>query len=244
MSDSNSEPTISLTLDEDDIAGRAEHKKPPPKTSGGGGGGSMLLLLSVVVLALAAGSYYLYDQLVLSQQQLQLSQQRLDALEDRLSAAGENLEENSLTTQVRLKELDSEVRKLWDNVWKKQKAELATHQASLNKQAAAISKLEKVQAAQGAKLNTELKAVSGMGDKLDRALAQAEVNRKTLLAVNKQVAEGGGLQTRLQDLEKQMRQADEWLDSVNAFRRQVNRDLEALRQAVAQSQAGSPQPQS
>ncbi len=238
MSNRDSEPTISLTLDEDDLSSRAEHKKkaPPEPKNGGGGGFSFLLLL--LVLGLGGACYYLYDQLVLSQQQLSLSAQRLEALEDRLSAAGENLEENSLTTQVRLQELDSEVRKLWDNVWKRQKAELAEHEADLKKQAAAIAKLEKSQASDSAKL----KSLEGMGDKLDRALAQAEVNKKTLLSVQKEVAKGGNLDERIASLEKQMKEADEWLDSVNAFRRQVNRDLETLRQTMTQYHAASPQP--
>ncbi|MBD2858701.1 hypothetical protein IB286_06720 [Spongiibacter sp. KMU-158] len=240
MKDSNrSEPTISLTLDDDDLAHRAEQKKSAPVAKSGGSGGSGLsMLLLFLVLGLGGAAYYLYDQLVMSQQALALNQQRLDALEDRLSAAGENLEENSLTTQVRLKELDSEVRKLWDNVWKKQKETLQEHEADLKKQSVAIAKLEKAQAADAVKL----KGLDGFGDKLDRAVAQSEVNKKTLLSVQKEVAKGGNLETRIADLEKQMKEADEWLDSVNAFRRQVNRDLENLRQTMTQYHAASPQP--
>ncbi len=253
MSDGRQEPTISLALEEEDIAQRARPKAPPvPERSGGGGGGFLQVVLSIMVLALAAAAYYFYDQLVLSQQIQKLSAERLDALEERLSAAGENLQENSLTTQVKLKELDSEVRKLWDNVWKKQKDELASLSAALDKQAASLKKVESglaTEKRQSSSLSADLKALKkdreefmSVAGKIDRVIAQAEVNRKQLLDVNKQLTAGGSLDARVAELERQLKQSEEWLDSVNAFRRQVNRDLESLRQAMSQYHSASPQP--
>ena len=90
-------------------------------------------MLTLLIVALAAAAYYLFDQLTIAQGDLKQAQQRLEVLEQRLSSADESLEENSVTTAVKLKELDFEIRKLWDNVWKKQKQELAEHDAQLAK---------------------------------------------------------------------------------------------------------------
>ena len=122
MSKEREEPKIALSLDDDEIAQRSEVKASAPvkaSANGGGGGGTALFLLAVLVIGLGGACYYLYQQLTIAQSQLLSSQDRLEALEQRLSVADDSLEENSVTTQVKLKELDSEIRKLWDNVWKK-----------------------------------------------------------------------------------------------------------------------------
>ncbi|MDF1691159.1 MAG: hypothetical protein P1U47_02210 [Zhongshania sp.] len=262
MSTERQEPKISLSIDEDDIVRPAAPKKPQPAApaptpaGNGGSGGFVMFMLTVLILALAAASYYLYDQLTTTQQQLLLGQGRIDLLEQRLSVADESITESSVSTQVKLKELDVEVRKLWDNVWKKQKEELAQHDVSLAKQKADLDKAEKRIAALETKLrtsdeqvakivksyNSERESLTSMAGKLDRVIAQAEVNRKQLLDMGKQVASGGALDARVKDLERRVTQNDEWLDSINAFRKQVNRDIESMRQTMSQYHSGSPAP--
>ncbi|MEX1670397.1 hypothetical protein AB4876_15865 [Zhongshania guokunii] len=261
MSTERQEPKISLSIDEDDIVRPAASKKPqaavaPPPVANSGGGGFVMFMLTVLILALAAVSYYLFDQLTATQQQLQLGQGRIDLLEQRLSVADESITESSVSTQVKLKELDVEVRKLWDNVWKKQKEELAQHDVSLAKQKADLDKAEKRIAALETKLrtsdeqvakiaksyNSERESLTSMAGKLDRVIAQAEVNRKQLLDMGKQVASGGALDARVKDIERRVTQNDEWLDSINAFRKQVNRDIESMRQTMSQYHSGSPAP--
>ena len=131
MSTDKQEPRFSIAVDEEDVAQRAavSSKELPPATAASGGGGFVLFMLTLLIVALAAAAYYLFDQLTIAQGDLKQAQQRLEVLEQRLSSADESLEENSVTTAVKLKELDFEIRKLWDNVWKKQKQELAEHDA-------------------------------------------------------------------------------------------------------------------
>ncbi len=261
MSTERQEPKISLSIDEDDIVQPAPSQRktqaaPPPPPSSGGSGGFVMFMLTVLILALAGASYYLFDQLSSAQKQLKSGQGRIELLEQRLSVADESISETSASTQVRLQEMDSEVRKLWDNVWKKQKEELAQHDASLTTQKANLEKAEKRIAALEAKLrtsdeqlakivksyNSERESLTSMSGKLDRVIAQAEVNRKQLLDMGKQVASGGGLDARVKDLERRVSQNDDWLDSINAFRKQVNRDIEAMRQTMSQYHSGSPSP--
>ncbi|CAA0109556.1 Uncharacterised protein [Zhongshania aliphaticivorans] len=261
MSRDRQEPSISLSIDDEDIAQRAASKNTAStaivkEDASNGGGGFVMFMLTVVILMLSGASYYLYEQLTATQAQLISSQDRLDALEMRLSSADESISESTVTTAVKLKELDSEVRKLWDNVWKKQKEELAQHDVALTKQQAEVDKaLKRLVAleatiknseAQLSKIsksyNSDRESFTSMSSKLDRVIAQSEVNRKELLNMGKQVASGGGLDARLKDVERRTTQTEGWLDSVNAFRKQVNRDIEAMRQTMTQYHAGSPSP--
>ncbi|WP_148042177.1 hypothetical protein [Zhongshania marina] len=262
MTTERQEPKISLSIDDEDIAQRAAMKKPAPAAApaaeapAGGSGGFVMFMLTVLILLLCGASYYLYDQLNSAQAQLLAGQERIDALEKRLSSADESISESTVTTSVKLKELDQEVRKLWDNVWKKQKEELAEHDATLGKQKIEMDKAVKRIVALEAKLktseeqlskisksyNSDRESITSMAGKLDRVIAQAEVNRKELLNMGKQVASGGGLDARVKDVERRITQNEEWLDSVNAFRKQVNRDIESMRQTVTQYHSGSPTP--
>lgn len=250
MSTDKQEPRFSIAVDEEDVAQRAavSSKELPPATAASGGGGFVLFMLTLLIVALAAAAYYLFDQLTIAQGDLKQAQQRLEVLEQRLSSADESLEENSVTTAVKLKELDFEIRKLWDNVWKKQKQELAEHDAQLAKNEKRLAAIESRHRSLDAKLKSALQgydadrdAMASMSGKLDRVIAQSEVNRKTLLEVNKQLTAGGSLDARVKAVERRVQQSEEWLDSVNAFRKQVNRDIEALRQTVTQYHSGSPQ---
>lgn len=261
MTTDRQEPKISLSIDEEDIAQRAATRKPAPAAATAanapaGSGGFVMFMLTVLVLLLCGASYYLYDQLSRTQAQLLAGQERINVLEKSLSSADESISESTVTTSVKLKELDQEVRKLWDNVWKKQKEELAQHDATLDKQKVemdkAVKRITELEAklktseAQLGKLsksyNSERESITSMAGKLDRTIAQAEVNRKELLNMGKQLASGGGLDARVKDLERRIRQNEDWLDSVNAFRKQVNRDIESMRQTMTQYHSSSPAP--
>jgi chromosome segregation ATPase len=262
VSTERQEPKISLAIDQDDIVHPTASKSstPPPvklpESDGGGGGGFVMFMLTILILALSGASYYLYDQSIMVKKQLKASQARLDTLEQRLSVADESMTQSSATAQVRLKELDSEVRKLWDNVWKKQKEELAVLDVSLTGHKAELDKAIKRLATQEARTKisddqlakfmktyaAERESLTSMAGKVDRVIAQAEVNRKQLLDMSKQVASGGGLDARVKDLERRITQNEEWLDSINAFRRQINRDIESMRVTISQYHSGSPAP--
>jgi uncharacterized protein HemX len=261
VSTDRQEPKISLSIDDEDIVQRAAMKKPaqpmaPKVGAPKGGGGFVMFMLTVLVLLLSGVSYYLYEQLAATQGQMLVSQGRIDALEMRLSSADESISESSVSTSVKLKELDQEVRKLWDNVWKKQKDQLAQHDVTLGRQQTGLDKTAKLIVALEARrkssdaqlskivalYNSDRESFTSMSGKLDRVIAQSEVNRKELFTMAKQVAVGGSLDVRVKDVQRRITRNEEWLDSVNAFRKQVNRDIEAMRQTMTQYHAGSPTP--
>lgn len=257
MSSERQEPGISLNLDDEDIIERAPAAKrgksaPPPPPPGnapgsGGSGGFLVFLGTVLILGLAGVSYYLFDQLQATQALLAQSQSRLDNLEQRLSVTDDSVTESSASMKVKLSELDSEVRKLWDNVWKKQKEELGKHDTEIDKlQKSLVSMESRIKSSQAElaaamkTFSTDKSRLTELSGRLDKAAAQAEVNRKQLLEYGKQLTSGGSLDARVSSVERQLQQNQDWLDSINAFRRQVNRDIESLRTTVSQYHSSSP----
>ena len=106
---------------------------PNVASEGGGGGGSAGWLAWAIIAILLAGGYYLYQQLDLARAQLTLDQQRILRLEKQLNITDESVTESSDQMQKQVQFLDTEIRKLWDNVWKKSKEQLNEHEERLTK---------------------------------------------------------------------------------------------------------------
>ena len=93
-------------------------------------------VLTVVILLLvitSAGSVYLYLKLQKADSVLQAYDARITDLEQRLSVTDESMSESSVAMKVKLRELDTEVRKLWDNVWKKSKQRFAEYDSQFKR---------------------------------------------------------------------------------------------------------------
>lgn len=222
-------------------APRAGVQKSP--AAGGGGTGPLarvLIAVALVVAAVACGwAWQLQQALQESSAQAEDYAKRIGDLEARLSDTDQGMNQNAELQAAKIRELDTEVRKLWDNVWKQASERLA--------------KLEKDTASQGKKIDTaaaglaaaqgQIKSAGGdiaklktvAGD-LDRVIAsgkanQAEVERvaDTINRVNLDIAK----------LAKRVQGNEESIQSINAFRKQVNTSIVELRSAVR----AQPQPQ-
>jgi chromosome segregation ATPase len=220
--------------------------KPAQKSGAAPGRGTgplarIFIAVSLVVAAVAcAWAWQLQQALQESEVRGADYARRLGDLEARLSDTDQGMSQNAEVQAAKIRELDTEVRKLWDNVWK---------QASDR-----LEKLEKDTAAQGKKIDTasaglaaaqgQIKSAAGdiarlksvAGD-LERLIAsgkanQAEVERvaDTINRVNLDIAK----------LNKRVQGNEEWIQSINTFRAQVNASLVELRSALrAQSSAGA-----
>ena len=97
------------------------------RTSSGRSGGYSLLsrllaTVSLVVAAVAcAWAWQLQQQLDQANVALVGYAERIGDLEARLSDTDEGMNQNATLQAAKIRELDTEVRKLWDNVWKKSK---------------------------------------------------------------------------------------------------------------------------
>ena len=100
----------------------------------------------VVGIAASVSSYYLFNQNQLAEARLSATELRLSTLESRLTSAGDELSQSDEAVRVQLKELDREVRKLWDNVWKKSKKTLEEHSLNIKNLTTRTTKLNDQQA--------------------------------------------------------------------------------------------------
>lgn len=207
-------------------------------TSTGKSGGAMLFLLFICVIALAAAAGYFFMENQKLLVQLNNNDQRISDLESRLSNTGDEIEQSSVAMQVKIKEMDAEIRKLWDNVWKKTKTDLASQGSRITKlekgNASSTSRLAKLEASsktlsaelgQSKRLATDVSQLKGQGiamqASVDTALEKAESASASIPELNKRVAD-----------------TEEWIGSMNAHRRQVIRDIDSLKRAISPASPG------
>lgn len=211
-------------------------RKPAASAAGGSGTGAlvrMLLTVSLVVAGVAcAWAWQLQQQLEANEQQARDYARRIQDLEARLSDTDEGMNQNAEMQAAKIRELDSEVRKLWDNVWKQASARLT----KLENDNATQGKKITATASSVATLETQIKGASAdiarlksVADNLEAVITsgkarQAEVERvaDSINRVNLDLAK----------LNKRVQSNEEWIQSINIFRKQVNASIVELQSAV------------
>lgn len=206
-----------------------------------GGSGTLSRLLGG--LALIAGglafawAWQLQNQLDLAQGELQGYESRIGDLEARLSDTDEGMTQSAAVQAVKIAELESEVRKLWDNVWQQTKERLTKLESASTAQGKSIKGMDSSLASAKAQLNeanAELAKLRSVGGDLARLMGSA----KTSQAEVERIADSlNRIELSMNRLEKRVAGNEEWVDSVNAFRRQVNTSLAELQDTVRSLQA-------
>lgn len=201
----------------------------------GGLGIAMRLIITVsLVVAVAAcvWAWQLQMQVRQANEQLANYATRIGDLEARLSDTDEGMNQNAETQAERLAKLDAEVRKLWDNVWKETKGRLEKLDAAAASQGKSIKGVEGSLASSQSQLKelsadiAKLKSVSG---DLARLMESAKANQAEV----ERVADSfNRMNLSLAKLEKRVVGNEEWVGSVNAFRKQVNTSLSELQAQV------------
>lgn len=208
---------------------------------GGGGTGIFARLFIVVALTAAAAAcawaWQLQQQAEQSAAVMKNYEQRIKDLEDRLSDTDEGLNQNTAVQAAKIKELYSEVDKLWASAWRKNKAKIAALEKQgvsqgkkLSSSAKALASAEKTLkglSADMAALNSVAKDLKRLSDSASNSQAEVErvaddINRLSLQAAK---------------LQKRVAANEEWVKSVNAFRRQVNSSIGDLQAAIRTLQA-------
>ncbi len=227
--------------------GRPGGNKSAQKPRKASSGSWLLVLLCLfAVAALGAWTYLLNEQLQSSRQQLTSASDRLQVLEQRLSVTDESMSQSSVAMQVKIKEMDGEIRKLWDNVWKRAKQDLAQHGKDIaqhGKDIAALQAQLQTQLAFDSQLKTELSeaklAVEVVEDQVEAnaqlatqlaALQEQIAAQQNLLADIQDIA--SDLNTNNADLDKRVAGTEEWVDSFNGYRTQMNRKLLDLQGSI------------
>ena len=200
---------------------------------------STLTAVVLVLLATAGWAGYLQLKLQAAEQSIRNYDTRITDLERQLSVTDESMSESSVAMKIKLRELDSEVRKLWDNVWKKTKEQLAVHDLSLAKQQNSIES----NTAFVALAKTMLSKNDSIIEDLSQQLKRAEQMRTQVTANKKAISQQGNVaeaavdksnraNKEIQKLSGRIKNTEEWIESINGFRRQVNRDIGALKKSV------------
>jgi len=208
---------------------------PNVASEGGGGGGSAGWLAWAIIAILLAGGYYLYQQLDLARAQLTLDQQRILRLEKQLNITDESVTESSDQMQKQVQFLDTEIRKLWDNVWKKSKEQLNEHEERLTKFEKTLEGLKTRIATAEQAAASDKKELAALKVQQQKTQSMAETNWSEIA----ELREGGDVAEQVAKLEGRIKANEEWLESVNAFRKQVNRDINSLRESVSSNHPSS-----
>ncbi|TDG12980.1 hypothetical protein E2F43_12250 [Seongchinamella unica] len=194
----------------------------------------------VVAAVACAWAWQLQEQMKQTGAELEAYETRIADLEARLSDTDEGMSQNAAVQAAKIRELDSEVRKLWDNVWKKSKERLGTLEAASKSHGSKIAANEKALGSLKSRVDSaagdlaKLKNVSGDLSRLMSSAKsnQAEVERvaDTLNRINLDLAK----------LNRQVKSNEEGLRATDAFRRQVLASINDLEAAVRVLQISSP----
>lgn len=210
-----------------------------PKGSGGAGLLARLFItISLAVAGVACGwAFQLQKQQEQAELTMQTYAQRISDLEARLSDTDEGMNQNATLQAAKIRELDSEVRKLWDNVWKRAKARLDKLERDSSNQGKTISANEKSLAATETQLeraSADLAKLKSVAGDLERLMASARTNQAEVERVADTL---NRINLDMSKLNKRVQGNEEWIGSINTFRKQVNANLTELQASVRAIQA-------
>ena len=189
-------------------------------------------LLTLLIAIAASAASYLYAENRAAAKVAMQTEIRIAALEAQLANTGDEMSQSDAAVRVRLKELDTEVRKLWDNVWKKSKVLLDEHSLNIKNLTTRTGSLGKAQSKAGkqlAELNAELMRYAAGLDEINEAVEQSQANDKKARALQDKLPK---LTQKMDNHEQRIKANEEWVESINAFRRQVNKQLTTNNQPV------------
>ena len=204
---------------------------------------SRILTRSTAIVALIVAGiacvwgWQLQEQLQLANGQMADYATRIADLEARLSDTDEGMNQNATVQAAKVASLETEVRKLWDNVWKQSKQRLDKLESLSAAQGTSIKGLEVTLASaesQLTKMSADAAKLKIVADDLARVVAstsltQAEVER---------VADSlNRIDLAATKLDKRVAANQEAVRSIDAFRKQVNASLNQLRSTLRAIQA-------
>ena len=200
------------------------------------GSGVLTYIVGIVALGAVAAAGYLFTQ-------LQDAQLRIAALEQRLSSTDESVTQSSGALQVKINELSDALAQLRDET-------LKNYKAQIDRQAAQIGTLDKADknaqaalAANDKALAEQTKTIDALRADIGKLPALVEPVRQRL---DQQQAGLDGLSNKVKGvsdaqtkLDARLSSNEEWVDSINTFRKQMNREIVNIKQQIA---GGKPTP--
>lgn len=222
---------------------QATPQKPATKASGTGALAWLFIVVSLIAaVAACAWAWQLQARLVQADEQIVDYAARIGDLEARLSDTDQGMNKNAEVQAMKIKELDGEVRKLWDNVWKETKERLAKLEGASASQDKSIKGVQssltgaqsqvKETSGELASLKGDIAALKSISGDLSRLMTSAKANQAEVERVADNLNQ---LNLTLAKLEKRVAGNEEWVESINVFRQQVNTSLSQLQTAIRAS---------
>ncbi|HEY3699161.1 MAG TPA: hypothetical protein VGK97_07500 [Spongiibacteraceae bacterium] len=235
-----------LVPDRDELASYQRHKQNKPKvhdhddaedSAGARSSGNVLLyIVGIVALAAAGAAGYLYMQLT-------SAQERIAALEQRLSSTDESVNQSSGALQVKINEINETLATVRDETLKKYKTQI-------DQQAAQITALDKTAKNTQTALSNTDKSIGEQNKTLEGL--RADINKLPVLVeqtkqkIDQQQASLDSLSNKIKTvsdaqtkLDARLSNNEEWVDSINTFRKQMNREIVNIKQQIV---GGKPTP--
>lgn len=233
--DLNDIPSFAASRDE--AVSSAPRGAIPARTSTGRAGIGLATRLVLTIALAAAGvacgwAWQLQTMLEAAQTQVKTTQARVSDLEALLSDTDETVNKSAAAMGAQLRLLDTEVRKLWD-ARKVSNVTLTQLEKGAVTQEKQITGLNSKSTAQKARLDAMEQSLAGLtkvaGD-LERLAANAQRAQTDV----ERLADGlNKANLERAALRKQVESNAEWIESINAFRRQVNASIAELEADVA-----------
>lgn len=193
----------------------------------------LVLTIALAVAGIACGwAWQLQTALDDAQRQQKLTQGRVADLEALLSDTDETVNKSAAAMGAQLRLLDTEVRKLWDarKISNGKLTKLEKTAVTQEKQITNLNNKATRQAEQLALAQSELAALTKVAGDLERLAASAQRAQTDV----ERLADGlNKSNLERSALRKQVESNAEWIESINAFRRQVNANIAKLETDVA-----------
>lgn len=193
----------------------------------------LVLTIALAVAGIACGwAWQLQTALDDAQRQQKLTQGRVADLEALLSDTDETVNKSAAAMGAQLRLLDTEVRKLWDarKISNGKLTKLEKTAVTQEKQITILNNKATRQAEQLALAQSELAALTKVAGDLERLAASAQRAQTDV----ERLADGlNKSNLERSALRKQVASNAEWIESINAFRRQVNANIAELEADVA-----------
>ena len=213
------------------------------RTSAAGGAGlwaRLFITVSLVVAAVAcAWAWQLQLELERSTEIQDSYEARIADLEDRLSDTDEGMSQSATAMAVKIKELYSEVDKLWASAWRRNKAKIADLEKSASSHGNSLASLQKTDKDYSVQLQSlavdmkALQAVAGDLERMQKTAAASEAQREQL------GDDLNRLNLEFAKLQRRVGVNEEWVESNNNFRKTVNRNLSELNTRISETQGGA-----
>lgn len=220
---------------------RAEGKKQSRPSAGGGIMARLFIVVGLVVGGVAcAWAWQLQQELDGAETVITSYEARISDLEDRLSDTDEGMNQSSAAMAVKVKELYSEVDKLWASAWRKNKAKIAALEKSSSAHGSTLGTLsntDKKYSTQLKSLASDVEKLRSVAGDLERLVANAKSNQALMERLGDDVSRAT---LEVAKLQKRVQAGEEWQGSVDGFRRQVNQSLLQLREQLSQAQGVAP----